>query len=119
MKTISGYAKGYGDKKGDSFENKSSDHAWNIVKINGVWRVFDVTWGDGYGITDKNGKLVSIDQFTDDWFNVSPYETIFSHYPEDEEFLLIKDKLTLKQFESLPEIEVSAFKTGFLDASTV
>jgi transglutaminase/protease-like cytokinesis protein 3 len=114
VKTISGYAKGYSYRKGNSFENKSSNHAWNIVKIDGLWRVFDATWGAGYGV-NRNGKLVSIEHFNDDWFNASPYETIFSHYPDEEEYLLINEGITLKQFESLPNIEICAFKTGLLD----
>jgi hypothetical protein len=115
-KTISGYVKGYSYNIGDSFEGKESNHAWNMVKINGEWRIFDATWGGGYGITNSNGKLVSISRFTDEWFNASPNETIFSHYPKNNLDLLINSKLTLKNFESIPIIEISAFKTRLLDA---
>lgn len=115
-KTISGYAKGYGYNIGDSFEGKESNHAWNMVKINGEWKIFDTTWGQGYGTTNSNGKLVSITHFTDDWFNASPYEAIFSHYPENNLDLLINTKLSLKNFESIPNIEISAFRTGLLEA---
>jgi transglutaminase/protease-like cytokinesis protein 3 len=115
-KTISGYVKGYSYNIGDSFEGKESNHAWNMVKIDGEWRMFDATWGEGYGITNSNGKLVSVTRFTDNWFNVSPYEIIFSHYPENNFDLFIGPKFTLKDFESIPNIDISAFRTGLLDA---
>jgi hypothetical protein len=115
VKTISGYAKGYGYQEGDSFLDKNVDHAWNMVKIDNEWKIFDVTWGEGYGITNANGKLVSIKRFNDSWFNISPYEAIFTHYPENQQDLLIEPQISLKQFEALPEVNISAFKTDLLD----
>ncbi len=51
---ISGFAKGYGYKKGDGFDD--TNHAWNIVMINGEYRFVDVTWGSGY-LKEVDGKL--------------------------------------------------------------
>jgi hypothetical protein len=116
VRTLSGFAKGYGYTKGDSFAGAGPDHAWNMVKIDGEWKIFDVTWGAGSGKTSNNGKLVSKQEFDDNWFNVSPYEAIFSHYPENISDLLIEPRILLKDFEQFPEINISAFKTSLLNA---
>jgi len=54
--TVPGYSKGYGYKDGKKFHN--IDHAWNAIKVNNRWALFDVTWASGFGI-NKRGKLVS------------------------------------------------------------
>jgi hypothetical protein len=42
---INGYSKGFGYR---GFVGVSTDHAWNAVKINGKWRLVDVTWDAGH-----------------------------------------------------------------------
>ena len=116
VRTLSGFSKGYGYTQGDSFVGEGPGHAWNMVKIDGEWKIFDVTWGAGSSHTNNNGKLVSTQEFDDDWFNVSPYEAIFSHYPENISDLLIEPRILLKDFEQFPEISISAFKTSLLNA---
>lgn len=107
---ISGYAKGYGY----STEKKISgtNHAWNVIKINGIWKLFDVTWASGYG-TNENGKLVSHSKFDDYWFDTKPNEFIFSHLPEDSKWQLNNPLLTFDQFLELPYIYNSLFRLGF------
>jgi transglutaminase/protease-like cytokinesis protein 3 len=62
---ITGYAKGYSYKIGSKF--RDTNHAWNAVKINGEWKLVDVTWGEGYG-KSVNGKLKSIKKYETYWF---------------------------------------------------
>lgn len=110
VKKISGYSKGYRYKKGKRFYK--TDHAWNIVKINGGWKIFDSTWGTGYG-EDVNGKLISSKKFNDYWFNVDPFEAIFNHFPKEREQSFVQPLISLRQYEQLPKLGKSYFELGF------
>lgn len=110
IKDVSGYAKGYGYAAGDKFSEV--DHAWNVIRIDGQWRVFDATWGEGKGST-VNGKLKSTKKFDEYWFNVDPYEAIFNHYPEDRALTLVSPDISLQVYEKFPYAHSSYFKLGF------
>ena len=110
IEQVSGYAKGFGYRPGKSFQR--SDHAWNIIKINGTWRIFDATWGQGHGKA-VNGKLVSYKQFDPYWFNVDPYEAIFNHYPQDPNKTCIDQPFSLSDYERFPAIDKAYFDMGF------
>jgi hypothetical protein len=119
VKSVNGWSKGYGYKQEEMLNMKSipdSDHAWNLVKLDGEWRCFDATWGSGSGVKLPNGMLKSVQEFDDKWFNCSPEEFIFSHYPESQDDLHLEKPITLKSFFNLPEVSMSAFSIGLLDA---
>jgi hypothetical protein len=108
--TIIGYAKGIGYRPGSGFSD--TNHAWNAAMIDGEWKLFDVTWASGYG-KGVNGKLVTVHEFNDYWFNVNPNEAIFTHLPEDEAWQLNNPKITKYQFERLPNVSSQYFRLGF------
>jgi hypothetical protein len=107
---IIGYAKGYGYKVGHKF--KETNHAWNVVKIDGIWRLFDATWASGYA-DNLNGKLVSKERFDSFWFDVNPNAYIFSHFPEEQKWQLTNNPITLSQFEAMPFLNTAFFKLGY------
>ena len=107
---ISGYAKGITYRKGDAFQ--IPNHAWNAIKIDGKWKLFDVTWASGYG-TGVHGKLVTHKRFNGFWFDTEPDAFIFSHLPEDSRWQLNTTVITKKQFENLPFVEDGYFEMGF------
>ena len=107
---IIGYAKGYGYQEGDKF--RDTDHAWNAVKIDNNWKLFDVTWASGLGIS-KKGKLFSISKFEPFWFDVNPKVFIFTHLPEQSKWQLLDQPITLNKYESLPYLSESFFQLGF------
>ena len=109
-KKVIGYSKGYGYQLGARFTE--TDHAWNIIKTNGKWGLYDATWAAGYGETVK-GKLKSTMEFDDYWFNVKPEEFLFTHFPENPNWLFTSSKYTLADFENLPYARKSFFKLGF------
>ncbi len=115
IKKVSGYAKGYSYTPGMRF--KDINHAWNIIRINGNYRVFDATWGQGSGKT-IDGKLVSGKEFDAFWFNVDPYVAIFSHLPENNEPAYVHPALDLKAFEVLPSPDDAYFELGFISRKT-
>ncbi|MBE0675995.1 MAG: hypothetical protein IH591_15165 [Bacteroidales bacterium] len=108
--TITGYAKGITYQKGQTITG--TNHAWNIIRLDGRYRLFDVTWAAGYGKAVR-GKLVSVSEFNDFWFDVSPADFIFSHLPEDDMFQFLVPTITQRQFERLPYVSGLFFKMGF------
>lgn len=119
VKSVSGWSKGYGYDQEEILNMKTipeSDHAWNLIKINGEWRCFDATWGAGYGVKLPNGMLKSVQEFDDQWFNGSPEEFIFSHYTESQDDLHLEKPISLKSFFKLPKVNIGAFNMRLLDA---
>lgn len=110
IKDVSGYAKGYGYVPGKRLSQ--TDHAWNLIQIDGEWRVFDATWGEGYG-ENVNGKLVSTKKFDEFWFNTDPYKAIFSHFPEDPSLTHVSPNLSLQVYEKFPVVQKGYFQIGF------
>jgi|SRR6218665_27342 len=55
------------------------NHAWNSVKIDGVWRLIDVTWGAGYVDFEEEKFYFS---FNPVYFDVAPKIFFTEHYPE-------------------------------------
>jgi hypothetical protein len=110
IRKVSGYAKGFGFDPSQKFNR--SNHAWNVIEIDGRWSIFDATWGQGNG-TAVNGKLVSKKEFDPYWFDVDPYETIFNHFPEAKEYAFVEPALTLSEYENLPFVDKSYFEFGF------
>ncbi|PLX12768.1 MAG: hypothetical protein C0598_05480, partial [Marinilabiliales bacterium] len=76
---------------------KVPDHTWNAVKINGEWKLVDVTWGAGHK-DDQSGKFVK--QFTDIFFFTDPDDFVLNHYPLDKKWLLT-DK-SIEEFSNYP-----------------
>ena len=115
VEKVVGYSKGYGYREGERFTE--STHAWNVVRINGAWTVFDATWGAGFG-ENINGQLRSTKKFDPYWFNQDPYEAIFSHFPEDPAFKLVQSPVSSRQYEKMPNIKEAYFKLGFKGRET-
>jgi hypothetical protein len=113
---VSGYSKNDVQEESWDFDGEECDHAWNMIKIDDEWRVFDATWGAGNGNDDVRGRLVFTKEYSDNWFDLSPYEAIFSHYPEDTSLILTESRLTLDKFESLQLIPIYSFTSNLLDA---
>ena len=113
---VSGYSKNDVQEESWDFDGEECDHAWNMIKIDDEWRVFDATWGAGNGNDDVRGRLVFTKEYSDNWFDLSPYEAIFSHYPEDTSLILTEPRLTLDKFESLQLIPIYSFTSNLLDA---
>ena len=114
--TLGGYSKNTDDEQEWYFVDEEADHAWNVIRIDGEWKVFDATWAAGIAYDDKKGRMVFKKQYTDNWFNLSPYEAIFTHYPEDTSLMFTKSKITLEEYEKFPNVSIIAFTSGLLDA---
>jgi hypothetical protein len=107
---IGGYAKGYGYRPGKRFYEP--DHAWNVVEADGRWMLVDPTWGEGYG-EGRHGRMVARKHYNDYWFDVDPQEFIFTHFPEDPKWQLLKDPVSKTEFEKLPWVDPMMHFYGF------
>jgi hypothetical protein len=89
-------------------------HAWDLVKLDGHWRLLDPTWGAGScdATTFHQG-------FSDYWFLTPPEELILSHYPSDARFQLVSPNWTKSQFVTHANVFPSFFSTGLTLSSHV
>lgn len=62
------------------------NHAWNTVKIDGVWRFIDTTLGSGF-ISQKTNLFKFY--FNDSYFFTKPERFFLNHYPVDSKWLLV------------------------------
>jgi len=85
---ISGYAR----NDLESIFVNESNHAWNSVKLNNKWYLFDVTWA-----RDTLNKKVD-----DFYFQTDPETFILNHYPLDYEWSLLKTKYSLEDYMKFP-----------------
>jgi hypothetical protein len=110
IEVVKGYAKGYGFANVASFSQ--TNHAWNRIKIDGKWRIFDATWGEGYA-ENIGGRIACTKSFDNYWFNVDPYRAVFDHYPKGKLLDEIKPAIDMKTFCSLPKVNKNYFRLGF------
>jgi hypothetical protein len=54
-------------------------HAWNSVRIDGIWRLLDVTWGAGYVDLEKEKFYKN---FKPVYFDTEPKTFFMRHYPK-------------------------------------
>lgn len=75
----------------------ASDHAWNAVKIDGQWKLLDVTFGAG--AVSGNPPVFQF-RYNDKYFFTDPKVFFLNHYPDDEKWLFTQ--ATAGDFANLP-----------------
>lgn len=88
---VFGYSRGYGFRKGKVRENL---HAWNAVKIDGEWYLFDATWAAGGVGRDKKFQF----QFSEDWWMSDPAEFAKMHFPWSPMWQLLETPVSFDDF---------------------
>ena len=107
IENISGYIKAQSAKIGKKFDN--ANNYWNAVKLENKWNLVDCTFGAG----SVDEKFNFLKKFDDYYFCINPSEFIFSHFPTDEKWQLIKKTKTMDDFEKSLKISNHFFKLGF------
>ena len=102
---IRGYGKGYGYSVGPKIP-KSSNHAWNAVKIEGQWHLVDSTWGAGH-LDPKEGFVQRFEEF---YFLTPPEYLVWTHFPEDQSWQLLDAPISKAEFEGLAYAKPAFFK---------
>jgi hypothetical protein len=102
---VHGFGRGVGTSPlaGDTPNN--SNHAWNIVTINGESYLVDCTWDSGF----MDGK-VARQEYTTDWLFLKPDHFLYTHYPENSKQQLLATPLTAAQFSALPFFKPKFFE---------
>lgn len=79
---IKGYVKNFAGN-----DLRFPNHAWNSVKINGKWKLLDVTWAsvnhEASAISNPSIKQKYLRHKLDYFFLVNPNRMILTHLPED------------------------------------
>ena len=101
---IEGYSK---DDKGKI--NRSVGHAWNAVKVNNKWKLYDPTWGAGYVKT--NTKFIK--KYFIEWYDVEPDEMIKRHMPFDPIWQLSENPISYDNFDRNTQNKSSEEKYNF------
>jgi transglutaminase-like putative cysteine protease len=88
-------------------------HAWNAIRIDGKWCLFDVTWASTAlkPSGNRNVKTSYTDIF---WFDVDPEAFVFRHFPDTSKWQLLgENPVSIDQFKSFPYIPTEFFNLGF------
>jgi transglutaminase/protease-like cytokinesis protein 3 len=104
---IEGYAKGSRYAIGDAFDGPPN-HAWNAVRIEDRWFLMDATWGAGY-VNERDEYIHEYDEY---YFFPPAEELIYSHFPLDPKWQLMKNPVSRVQFEGYPLVKSAFFKNG-------
>jgi transglutaminase/protease-like cytokinesis protein 3 len=88
---INGIAQHINDKK-----TGQTDHAWNAVFLNDKWHLVDPTWASGSVRSDEK----YIKKFKPEYLFADPATFVINHFPEDNQWQLLSEPITLEQFFS-------------------
>lgn len=76
---------------------RSTNHAWNAVKVNNKWIILDATWAAGYLY---NGRWVK--DFNEYFFDIDKKKIAKTHYPDSRKWKLLLNHGSLENFYDQP-----------------
>lgn len=85
-----------GDVREENGEAAPIGHAWNGVKVNGLWYLVDATWDDPLG-SDNTSR-----SYRTDYLFIPPDVAIWSHFPDDTRWQLMEATVTRGEFLRQP-----------------
>ena len=88
------------------------EHAWNGVKVNGLWSLNDCTWAAGH--SDSSQQFVRKINLT--WYEVAPEIMVFSHCAKNPKYQFLDKPVSLAEFRKLPHLKPWEF--DFIPQST-
>lgn len=88
------------------------NHAWNSIKLDGIWYLVDATTGSG--TSDANCKKFH-KKFNSGLFMVNPEDMILSHFPDQPEWQYLPKPITKEEFSLLPVAGSSYYKFNVSD----
>ncbi|WP_460218170.1 transglutaminase domain-containing protein [Psychroserpens sp. MEBiC05023] len=102
---IHGFAKVFPSEIG--IIRNTTNHAWNVVKIDNEWKLLDATWATGIEINQPK-----IFNFTDTYFLISPEHLILTHFPKEEQWQLLYPPITKSNYFFKPIFYEAYFSSG-------
>ena len=106
VECVNCYAKGAGYTVGEKLT--STNHEYNVIKLNNKWYPIDSKWGTGH--VDGKKFIKSYNEF---YFLANPEYLIKTHFPDDDKWQLTQKKYTLDEFLEWPYISSNFYKFGF------
>lgn len=106
---IHGYARGVSVSERGYEDPTDSNHAWNMVQIQGSWYLVDCTWDSGH----MSGRT-SVQDYSTTWLFVQPEQMIFTHYPSLRSHQLLDHPLSPQEFTQLPSLRPNLFDVAAL-----
>jgi transglutaminase/protease-like cytokinesis protein 3 len=94
---VHGYARGVGSSPFTGEDPSDSNHAWNMVNIEGAWYFIDSTWDAGH----LGGRNFQADYDTDYLF-IKPEHFIYNHFPENPRQQLLEKPVSPGEFSNFP-----------------
>ncbi|XP_069069674.1 kyphoscoliosis peptidase-like isoform X2 [Pleurodeles waltl] len=110
---LTGFAKGFTYEIGQTFSGESN-HAWNAVYLAGSWHLVDSTWGAGFVNNTSNRFTFQYNEF---YFLTHPALFADGHFPDNQNWQLLKPPLSLKQFENNIRCTSSFYTAGLVAAN--
>ncbi|TRX72034.1 transglutaminase domain-containing protein [Carboxylicivirga sp. M1479] len=104
-KIVSGYSKTKPEEIGQKLGY--ADHAWNAVKLGGVWYLLDVTWAAGY-VHPRFQEFVP--KFNPVYYKTKPELFFLNHYPNDTKWIL--NRYRESQFVNIPLVTSAYLSKG-------
>ncbi|KAL1110495.1 hypothetical protein AAG570_008023, partial [Ranatra chinensis] len=118
---IKGYSKSAGYQPGVQFDDNRFRNSWNAVYVAGAWRFVQCNWGARHLVNAKEvpkaaAKLTKTDslryEYDDHYFLTDPREFIYEFFPLQPEWQLLKNPMSLQEFEELPFVRSLFFRYG-------
>lgn len=85
---------------GGSSRYNDEGHQWNSVRINGDWRLLDISYMASGAGNSQQGTGRPIDFY----FLTPPAKLIFSHFPRDPKWQLLSAPLSRREFDEVPAV---------------
>ncbi|XP_041934284.1 kyphoscoliosis peptidase-like isoform X1 [Alosa sapidissima] len=106
---VSGHSKGGSYRPGLHAEPTKSNHAWNAVRLQGNWYLLDSCWGAG---TVDLTKRVFNKCYNEFYFLTDPDMFISDHFPDEVEWQLLTEPLSLEEFRKRVQKKSHFFQLG-------
>jgi peptidoglycan hydrolase-like protein with peptidoglycan-binding domain len=93
------YVTGDGKTSTEDIGFYSSNHAWNIVKVNEQYQIYDLTWAAG-GYDNETNTFEK--KFNPQYFNADPLSFISNHFPDNSKWQLLDIPISKNDYINSP-----------------
>ena len=87
------------------YKDKYEGHAWNVLEVDKKYFLIDSTWGAGSSMNNKFTK-----EFKEFYFCSNPEYFIFTHFPNESRWQLLKSPIENEDFENRVKFGEKFFK---------
>jgi len=99
---INGYAR---TERKDIYMRQTSlrsNHSWNLVKVNGEWKLLDPTWSAGFVVEPEIFPPYYVKFFNEIYYFTAPEKFILNHYPLQPPMQMLPRAFQEKQYMKWP-----------------